>query len=247
MDAQGGVAVILAAGVGKRLKNWDLPKSLLSFVGCSLLERHIQTLRGLGIDDIHIIGGHRIDALSDELHRIGDSAKLVFNAAYMRGSMLSLLTQAPLLRSGKPVVLMDADVLFAPQILKKLVESSHENSLLVDMHFVDEEAVKLCFMGDEIVDFHKRPERAYDRCGESVGFFAFSPAMAVALADRCDHYVSLGMLDLEYEAPLRDLLIDQPGAFGAEDITGLPWIEIDFDADIDRANLEIVPKLEMVA
>lgn len=247
MDVQGGVAIILAAGVGKRLQNWDLPKSLLAFAGRSLLERHIRALRGLGIDDIHITGGHRIDAISDELLRIDDPAQLVFNAAYMRGSMLSLLAQAPLLRSGKPVVLMDADVLFAPRILEKLVESRHANSLLVDMHPVDDEAVKLCFLANGIVDFHKRPERAYDRCGESVGFFAFSPAMAVALADRCDHYVSLGMLDLEYEAPLRDLLIDQPGAFGAEDITGLPWIEIDFDADIARANLEIVPKLEMVA
>lgn len=244
MDVRGEAAIILAAGVGKRLRNWDLPKSLLPFSGHSLLERHLRSLRSLAIDDIHITGGHRVDALSSELDRIGDHARIVLNEAYTRGSMLSLLANAPLLRSGKPVVLMDADVLFAPGILKALVASEHANSLLVDMHPVDDEAVKLCFVGDTIVDFHKRPEQPYDRCGESVGFFRFSPEMASALADRCDHYVAQGMLDLEYEAPLRDLMIEQPTAFGAEDITGLPWIEIDFDADIERANAEILPKLE---
>ncbi len=247
MDVQGGAAIILAAGVGKRLRNWNLPKSLLPFSGHSLLERHLRSLRSLGIDDIHVTGGHRIDALADELARIGDPARIVLNEDYTRGSMLSLLAHAPLLRSGKPVVLMDADVLFAPGILQALVASEHPNSLLVDMHPVDDEAVKLCFVGDTIVDFHKRPERPYDRCGESVGFFRFSPDMAATLADRCERYVVEGMLDLEYEAPLRDLLIEQPAAFVVEDITGLPWIEIDFDADIERANAEILPRLEAVA
>lgn len=242
MEVKEVTAVILAGGVGKRLQSWDLPKSLLSFSGRSLLERHIRALRDLGIDDIHIVGGHRIDALSDELQRLGDPAQLIFNKDYKRGSMLSLRASAQL-RSGRPVVLMDADVLFAPGILKALVQSGHANSLLVDMHPVDDEAVKLCFKDDAIVDFHKRPEHPHDRCGESVGFFRFSPAMAAAMADRCDHYVAQGMLDLEYEAPLRDLLIEQPGMFGAEDITGMPWLEIDFDADIERAHRDIFPRL----
>jgi len=246
MDAQKVAAIILAAGVGKRLKSWDLPKSLLSFSGLSLLERHIRELRELGINDIHIVGGYRIDALADELLRLDDPAQLVLNKDYERGSALALATNS-LLRSGKRVVLMDADVLFAPGILKALVQSRYANSLLVDMHPVDDEAVKLCFAGDAIVDFAKRPEHSYDRCGESVGFFHFSPSMASALADRCDHYIAQGMLDLEYETPLRDLLIEQPTMFGAEDITGMPWIEIDFDADIERAHREILPRLAVLA
>ena len=39
------------------------------------------------------------------------------------------------------------------------------------------------------------------------------------------------------------LLASPPGRFGFEDITGLPWIEIDFAADMARAASEILPRL----
>jgi choline kinase len=247
MGSQGIAAIILAAGVGKRLQGWDFPKSLLSFAGRSLLERHVQALRELGVEDIRITGGHQVEALSKELRRIEDPAQIVVNERYTRGSMLSLLSHADLLRSGKSVILMDADVLCAGEILSALVGSRHPNTLLVDMGPVDDEAVKLCFRDGVIVDFHKRPEHAFDRCGESVGFFKLSPAVAAALADRCEHYLAQGMLDLEYEAPLRDVMLDRPDAFGTEEITGLPWIEIDFDADFERARRDILPKMEAVA
>ena len=31
--------------------------------------------------------------------------------------------------------------------------------------------------------------------------------------------------------------------FGFEDVTGLPWIEIDFPEDVERAESDILPKL----
>ena len=34
-----------------------------------------------------------------------------------------------------------------------------------------------------------------------------------------------------------------PEKFGFEDISGIPWIEIDFPEDIERAHREIIPKL----
>jgi choline kinase len=247
MEVRGVTAIILAAGVGKRLQGWDFPKSLLPFSGHSLLERHLRALRSLGVEDIRITGGYQVEALTEELRRIEDHAHIVVNDRYARGSMLSLQVHRELLRSGKTVVLMDADVLCAPEILQTLIQSEHANTLLVDMGSVDDEAVKLCFLGGVIVDFHKRPEHAYDKCGESVGFFKFSPPVAAALADRCDRYLAEGMLDLEYEAPLRDLMLERPDLFGTEDITGMPWVEIDFDDDRDRANRDVLPKLEALA
>jgi choline kinase len=237
-------AIILAAGVGRRLKSWDLPKALLSFDGSTLLARHLRALHRLGVEDINITGGHEVEALSQEARRISERASVVFNEHYMRGSLLSLHAHAGLLRSGKSIILMDADVLVSGEILKILVQSQHANSLLIDMGSVDDEAVKICYLDGLIVDFHKRPVHAYDRCGESVGFFKLSPATAAALADRCDHYLAQGMLDLEYEMPLRDVMIKQPETFGAENITGMPWIEIDFDEDLERANREILPQLK---
>ncbi len=47
-----------------------------------------------------------------------------------------------------------------------------------------------------------------------------------------------------YEEAIRDLLrAVPPGMFGIEDVTGLPWIEIDFPADVARAETEVLPRL----
>ena len=47
-----------------------------------------------------------------------------------------------------------------------------------------------------------------------------------------------------YEEAIRDVLLTSPrGTFAFEDITGMPWIEIDFAADIERANAEVLPRI----
>ena len=38
------------------------------------------------------------------------------------------------------------------------------------------------------------------------------------------------------------MILDHPGRFGFEDISGLPWTEIDFPEDVAKANL-LLPEL----
>ena len=49
------------------------------------------------------------------------------------------------------------------------------------------------------------------------------------------------------ERPMEDAVADVIRAakppFGFEDVTGLPWIEIDFPEDVERAETGILPKL----
>ena len=50
-----------------------------------------------------------------------------------------------------------------------------------------------------------------------------------------ENYIGAGKRDAIYEEVFRDVLLAAPdGKFTVEDITGLPWIEIDFAADIER-------------
>ena len=77
-----------------------------------------------------------------------------------------------------------------------------------------------------------------------MGFFRFSGETAAALADRCQTYVEGGRTELEYEEAIRDLILAEPDRFSAVDISALPWIEIDFEADVVRARTEILPLLE---
>jgi len=242
-------AIILAAGVGRRLGN-SAPKVLLSFAGKSLLERHLLALDANGVGDIAITVGHRGDLIRDELARLGagDRVALVENPLYREGSIVSLAVHGARLAAGKPVLLMDGDVLYDRRMIGRLLRAEPENVLLLDQAIEPgDEPVKICLCGEVIVDFAKLPERAHDRHGESVGFFRFSGAMAAALAERATAYVEGGRAGAEYEAAIRDLILAHSNRFGYEDISDLPWTEIDFEADVVRARQEILPRLQEVA
>src|SRR5258708_35970034 len=141
---------------------------------------------------------------------------------------------------------MDADVLWDRRMVRALPNGDAETTVLVDRELEPgDEPVKICFDEDDvIVDFRKVPVRPHARHGESVGFFRFSPAMSQALADRAEAYVAEGQSRLEYEEAIRDLILREPHRFGAEDVTPLPWTDIDFVADLERARAVILPQLE---
>jgi choline kinase len=242
-------AIILAAGVGRRLGNAG-PKVLLDFEGKTLLERHLAALHANGVGDIAVTVGHRGDLIRTELRRLGalDCVALVENPRYREGSVVSLAVQRPQLAAGRPVLLMDGDVLYDGRMIARLLQAPPENVLLLDQAIEPgEEPVKICLRGEVIVDFAKLPEHAHDRHGESVGFFRFSARMATALAQRATAYVEDGRAGAEYEAAIRDLILAHPNRFGYEDISDLPWTEIDFEADVARARQEILPRLQEVA
>ena len=239
-------ALILAAGVGQRL-GINHPKCLLRFGWQTLLERHIRSLRPLGVDALVIGVGYQSQAIAAELACIGAQgfASTVYNPDYMRGSILSLWTLREHLKSGN-VLLMDADVLYDERLLERLVTTRIPNCFLLDREFEPgAEPVKLCVHGGRLVEFRKQVSRElrYDFSGESVGFFRLSGVIAARLADLTECYVERGRMDEPYEEAIRDLLLESPEEFGYEDITGLPWVEIDFPEDVRRAEMEILPRL----
>jgi choline kinase len=239
-------AIILAAGIGRRLGQ-SAPKVMIEFAGKTLLERHIDALQANGVTDIAITVGHRADLIRSELARLGiiDRVTLIDNPRYREGSIVSLWAQRGRLAAGATVLLMDGDVLYDRRMITRLLAAPPENALLLDRAIeAGDEPVKICLRDDLIVDFAKVPKRAYDRHGESVGFFRFSASMSIALAARVAAYVESGQAEAEYEAAIRDLILAHPDRFGYEDVSDLPWTEIDFDVDVARARQEVMPRIE---
>ena len=262
-------ALILAAGVGCRLddgtpEQFRKPKALLEFGGKSLLARHVEILRAAGVTSITVITGFAgafIRAALAQL-RDGPPVSVVVNPDFREGSVVSLHAGREVLRTGDPVILMDADVLYDRRLMARLLDSVLPNCLLLDRAIEPgDEPVKLCVRDGRIVDFSKRPSLPHEWHGESVGFFRFASATAAELADRAEQYVATGRRAMEYEEPIRDMIIasnaldagNTPGAgnvsdaghparFGFEDISGLPWTEIDFPEDVAKAHA-LVPEL----
>ncbi len=249
-----GVAVILAAGVGRRLgAHHQGPKVLLDFAGRSLLRRTMEALAAHGVQQLSITVGYEAETVRGA---VGDILKIpalqdlevsfVENLNYRDGSLISLHSQAGVMKEGGEILLMDGDVLYAEPMIARLLGGAGEGVLLVDREIEPgDEPVKICFDDQgRIVDFRKRPTRAHVWFGESVGFFRFSRRIAAALADRFTWYVEQGLVKTEYEEAIRDLILAEPEAFRAEDVSDLPWTEIDFPEDVVRARDVVLPQLE---
>ncbi|MEH2050613.1 phosphocholine cytidylyltransferase family protein [Nostoc sp.] len=245
-------AIILAAGVGRRLgKDGQIqPKCLLKFNGKSLLERHLNYLRHYQIDEVVIAVGYQAQRIQDEIKALGAEnwVSTVYNPDYTKGSVISLWTVRQHLAAGDDILLMDADVLCDRRIIEQLVKTNIPNSFLLDRDFEPgDEPVKLCVKDNYLVEFRKQVALGlvYDLIGESVGFFRFGSAAGQRLTSRTEKYVADGRDDEPYEEVIRDLLLETPEEFGYEDITGLPWLEIDFPQDIQRAQNDILPQIEV--
>ncbi len=245
--------IMLAAGVGVRLENLDTkppPKILLRFGGKSLLQYHIEILRRLGINELVLGVGYHHQDIEQEIAALGaeDFVRTVFNKDFQEGSIITLWTLRDELCCENQVLLMDADVLYCEELLKRLVNSRHKNCLLIDRNFEPgDEPVKVCVRDDEIVEFRKWLSADFDFCGESVGFFKLSAEVARKVILQTQLYLRLGRRNEPYEETIRDVLLTSPrGTFAFEDITGMPWTEIDFAADVERANNEVLPRILMV-
>ncbi len=242
--------MILAAGIGRRLSGSPgfrgKPKALLEFDGTSLLARHVLALRRAGITDITVVAGFAADQIQSALAvlEVDPPVSVVINPDFREGSVVSLWAGRATLQSGRPVVLMDADVIYDDRLLARLLASAASDCLLLDRNIEPgDEPVKICIQDGRIADFHKRPTRAHEWHGESVGFFRLSAQTAAELAGRAEAYVGAGRRSDEYEEPIRDMILDSaPGRFGFEDISGLPWTEIDFPEDVAKA-VRLLPEL----
>lgn len=248
-------AIILAAGRGLRLQQSTterFPKCLLRFDGTTLLERHLRLLAEAGVDEIVLALGFQPDQVTDALAALDLSMNVEasINPRFDLGSVVTVHTTADALTRGGDVLLMDADVLYDDRIMHVLVEGDDVDRLLIDRGFVPgDEPVKVCLCDGVPVEFRKRvaPGLAYDTIGESVGFFRFRERTARRFAAIVAGYVDGGRADQPHEEAIRDLLLEGGGPFDVADVTGAPWIEIDFADDVARAAATIVPRLRPLA
>jgi choline kinase len=245
-------AIMYAAGTGVRLKSAfdDRPKVLLEFGGKSLLDWHLQRLAEAGVQRLTLVTGHRHQLIEQSLVPMNRNTplhvSLVFNPYFTEGSILSLVASVPALQAlpvGEPVLLMDADVLYPAEFLRRLIGSVHHTALLIDRHYsvADDDPVLVPVADGRPFDFVKRWRGEAELVGESIGFFKLAHDAVcelVALAQAMS--VEAGR-SLSYDDVLRRMV--QAGRFGYEDVTGLPWTEIDFPADVERANREVLPAI----
>ncbi|MCZ6800331.1 MAG: phosphocholine cytidylyltransferase family protein [Nitrospirae bacterium] len=237
-------AIILAAGGGKRL--WgitkEIPKPLIQLGGKSLLRRHMENLVALGIREVVLVVGYKQELIRQEMAKFPQDIQVHFlvNEDYVRGSIGSLWVARS--EFTDDMVIMDADVLYHPAILDRLLKSPLENVLLMDetVHQKTEECM-VVVRDQRVIALTKHMPQEYDEAGEGVGFLKVGKSSSPKLIDSLGDCIQDNKLDLEYEDALKNFFCEV--LVGYEKIGGLPWIEIDFPEDIERAEHDILPQL----
>jgi choline kinase len=240
-------AIIYAAGRGTRLQ-LETPKILLEFGGRTLLEWHALRLREAGVREVVLVTGHRreeVVALLPEIcARYDVAVREIVNPRFHEGSLLSLKVSLPEIEdSSEPLLLMDADVFYPTGMLDRLIGSPHGTALLLDRDFStgDDDPMLVPVKNGRPIDFRKQWSGDADFVGESIGFFKIAPADFPLLVKETQARNRGSNCADSYDDVLRTLVL--AGRFGYEDVTGLPWIEIDFSADIIHARDQLVPAI----
>jgi choline kinase len=241
-------AIILAAGVARRLAPLTdkTHKALLPVGGRPVLARMLSALADSGIRETTIVVGHCADQVRGLAgKRQGRMAiRYIDNPAYTKGSVLSLYAAREQLT--EPVLVMDADVLFPREFLRRLLAVPAPSALLIDRGFADTgEEVKLYTRRDRVIALGKKvvPE-AWEAVGEGIGFFKCGAAAGPEFVQAMEHVIASGDGLNEYEDALH--IVVQRVHVGWVDVTGLPWTEIDFAEDLRRAEDEVLPRLVRV-
>ena len=174
-------AVIVAAGLGSRLKGYteDSPKCMLKFGDKTLLERQLGVFRECGINDISVVRGYKKEKINYEGLRYFE------NSEYEKNNILNSLFFAEEALNGN-VIISYSDILFEDVVVKRLLESDADISIVVDIDWRNyyegrkdhplEEAENVIFnANNEVTDIGKIFTEKDDVFGEFIGMMKLSP------------------------------------------------------------------------
>ena len=121
-------ALIVAAGLGSRLKahTENIPKCMLDFGGKTLLERQLSAYRDCGIDNISVIKGYKKNKINYK------NLKYFYNKDYENNNILNSIFCGEKTINGN-VIIAYSDILFETSVIRRLLDSDHDISVVVDI------------------------------------------------------------------------------------------------------------------
>lgn len=242
-------AVILAAGMGSRLRplTRELPKGLIEIAGKPLLEYSLGALKRNGIKEVILVVGFLAKIIKQRFGQRYEDLKIIYvlNQEYSdTGSMYSFSQARRLV--DEDIVLLESDLLYEPKALRTIMDSKHEDVLLVSDFSGSGDEVYVCVDNTHrIIDLGKSvsPDSKKKAVGELVGISRFSKAFLVKLFQKVDNDYARGKVNYHYEeCVLATSNLGNP--VYAEVCRNLAWAEIDNASDLERARTKIYPRIQ---
>ena len=233
-------AIILAAGRGKRLKNFtdDKPKCLNSVGGKAMLDWQVSALRRGGVDTIMLVTGYKMEMFD----RFG--LKTFHNARWESSNMVRSLLCARQ-EFGEPLIVSYSDILYKDEIVRRLLSQDRDAVITYDEEWKklweerfqnpldDAESFRIGSDG-KIRDIGRKPCSLEEIEGQYMGLMRFTPTALRWITEYTDRQDSAVLDKMDMTTLLRSLITERLSIYGMPVKGG--WCEIDTINDLELAN-----------
>lgn len=250
-------AIILAAGMGKRLKQLtqNNTKCMVKVNGIPMINRTLSQLDRLSLSRIVIVVGYEGEKLTGHIRTLDVKTPVVFveNPIYNKTNNIYSLFLAKDYLLKEDTLLLESDVIFQDSVLDCLMEDPRDSLALVAKYeaWMDGTCVRLSEQ-DDIIDMISKKQFRFSEIEDyykTVNLYKFNREFSRT------HYVpfleaytkALGNNEY-YEQVLKVLVaLDDPGIKAKRLSPDQKWYEIDDIQDLDIAESMFAPENERTA
>lgn len=237
-------AIILAAGMGKRLKELtsEATKCMVKVNGVAMIDRMMGALDKLGLSRIVVVVGYEGQKLMDYIDALGISTPVEYvnNTVYDKTNNIYSLYLAKDYLVQEDTLLLESDLVFEEAVLQKLIRNPYPSLVLVDKFesWMDGTVVTLD-EHDNIQSFVAKREFDFNRIDEyykTVNIYKFSKEFSqLYYVPFLEIYCKALGTNEYYEQVLKVITFLEDPHIKAVKLTGEKWYEIDDVQDLDIA------------
>ena len=235
-------AILCAAGQGSRLRPFtdNIPKPLVKIGEKTILEYVLNNISRCGITEVVVLVGYNSDKVKKTIgfNYKDCNIKYYVNEDYKNTENMDTLWLARK-EVNEGFILLNADVLFHAELLKRLLNCPYPNVIVVDDRIkIDEHSMKVRIENEKLVAIGRNLKNSN---GRAIGMYKFSIEGGKKYFKEIEKLVNSGKKGFQIEAPLENFIkhIDIHSIKAGN----LPWIEIDTSNDL----LEAQNKIKFIA
>lgn len=242
-------AIILAAGMGKRLKSLtkDKTKCMVEVNGITLIERTLAQLDNLNLDKIILVVGYQSEKLKEFINNLDVKTPIeyVYNNIYDKTNNIYSLFLAKHYLETSDCLILESDLIFENGILEDLINDERPNLALVDKFKSWMDGTVVTVDGDNITNFYSKDQFSFEEIQnyyKTVNIYKFSQNFSENLyIPFLEAYIkSLGFNEY-YEQVLKVISNLKDANIQVKKLDNARWYEIDDIQDLNIAESIFAP------
>jgi HAD superfamily hydrolase (TIGR01450 family) len=236
--------VILAAGVGSRLKPLSLErhKCCVTVGDDPIVVHQLRAFAASDVEHVHVLTGYLADQVAATCREFAEGRDALdvstrkCDVFANTNNMYSLYEIRDAV-AGEPFVLANADVVFEPSALERLVDADAGSAIACDTSTYDEEAMKVTVDDDGNVDHISKDVPESRAAATSIDLYRFSESLSGKLFDEVVRRIEVeDEYDCWTEVAIDSVLETGRHEVAPVDVDGANWVEVDDYDDLLAAD-----------